>query len=94
MLRRPDGRPVLRVTVEEIEGRGYRDLGYEHLSNMIVVRDPLPAEDQAQPGAGGHCGIEGLIRPDGVRRTDYWELLDDLATAATIVYVPGAGEDE
>ena len=86
MVRNPAGRPVLEIKVGEIESRGYNQLGYEDSADMTVVRDPLPAEQRDKPGANGHCGIEGLIRPNGVKRTDYWELLDDLATASTIAW--------
>ena len=88
MVRHPEGRPVLEIAVGEIESRGYKKLGYEDLPDMTVVRDPLPREHQDAPGADGHYGIEGLIRPTGVKRTDYWELLDDLATASRIAYWP------
>lgn len=88
MVRHPEGRPVLDIAVSEIESRGYKKLGYGEQADMIVVRDPLPCEDRKKPGADGHCGIEGLIRPPGVDRTDYRELLDDLASASTIARRP------
>lgn len=40
-------------------------------SSLRVIRDPLPTEMAELPGASGHCGIEGLHRPAGSRKTDY-----------------------
>ena len=88
MMSGPDSRPVFRLNVDTIRKLGYRALGDQKQRNLRVLRELLPPEQRKQPGADGHCGIRGLIRPAGVKRALYRELLDELAEISEIVQLP------
>ncbi len=49
------------------------------LDPLRVVRDPLEPPLAEMPGAGGHCGIEGLARRPGEPKALYRELRVRLA---------------
>jgi hypothetical protein len=61
-----------------------------NLARLRVVEDPL--EDLGEePGADGHCGVEGLDREQGQPRSAWRDMLDELLQYCTELQHPALG---
>ena len=74
---------VKATTAFGLEIEKVRDLGLADRPRALrVVRDPLDAPQSEAPGAEGHCGIEGLHRQKGEKKSLYRALRSQLADIA------------